>query len=98
MLRELPVRARLHDLRDRPRDDPPTCSRCSALRAKQPERPRPYRAWGTPWISGLYIAANLAIAVGLAVGSPLSVGVSAAVIVAALPVYAALKLIRREVA
>jgi basic amino acid/polyamine antiporter, APA family len=64
------------------------------LRAKQPARPRPYRAWGTPWIPGLYVAANLAIAVGLAVGSPVSVGVSAIVIASALPFYGLLRVLR----
>lgn len=57
------------------------------LRRRQPARPRPYRAWGYPWLPALYALANLAIAVGLAAGSPRSVLVSAAVIASALPVY-----------
>lgn len=57
------------------------------LRYRDPQRPRPYRAWGTPWIPGIYVLANLAIALGLAVGNPRSAGVSAVVIASALPVY-----------
>jgi APA family basic amino acid/polyamine antiporter len=64
------------------------------LRRSQPERPRPYRAWGTPWVPALYVAANLAIAVGLAHGSRMPAAASAIVIVSALPVYAVLRAAR----
>jgi APA family basic amino acid/polyamine antiporter len=61
------------------------------LRRREPGRPRPYRAWGYPWLPALYVIANLAIAVGIAYGSPRSAAVSALVIVSALPVYLALR-------
>jgi APA family basic amino acid/polyamine antiporter len=64
------------------------------LRLRQPERPRPYRAAGYPWVPALYVTANLAIAVGLAVGSPLPAAVGALVILSALPFYFALRLRR----
>jgi APA family basic amino acid/polyamine antiporter len=35
------------------------------LRRRQPGRLRPYRAWGYPWVPGLYFLANAAIAVAL---------------------------------
>lgn len=41
-----------------------------ALRLRQPERRRPYRAFGYPWIPALYLVANLAIGTAIAVGSP----------------------------
>lgn len=40
------------------------------LRRTQPDRPRPYRAWGYPWVPALYIVANAAIATALLWGSP----------------------------
>jgi APA family basic amino acid/polyamine antiporter len=61
------------------------------LRRRDPARPRPYRAWGHPWLTGLYVVANLAIALGLALGSPRSALVSALVIASAVPVYLALR-------
>jgi APA family basic amino acid/polyamine antiporter len=41
-----------------------------ALRRRQPERPRPYRAFGYPWVPAVYLAVNLAIGTAIAVGSP----------------------------
>lgn len=32
-----------------------------ALRSKRPDAPRPYRAWGYPWVPALFIAASLAL-------------------------------------
>ena len=32
------------------------------LRGSQPDRPRPYRAWGYPYIPALYLVASLLIA------------------------------------
>jgi APA family basic amino acid/polyamine antiporter len=57
------------------------------LRARQPERPRPYRAWGYPWLPGVYLAANGAIAVAMLIGSPFECLVSVAVLLAGLPFY-----------
>lgn len=46
------------------------------LRWRQPDRPRPYRAWGHPWLPALYLAANLAIGVAIAIGSPRACGMT----------------------
>jgi len=59
-----------------------------ALRWREPERPRPYRAWGYPWLPALYLVANVAIAAGLLVGRPLESLVGLAVLAAGLPFYA----------
>lgn len=42
-----------------------------ALRWRQPDRPRPYRNWGYPWVPGIYLVVNAAIAAALIVASPL---------------------------
>ena len=62
-----------------------------ALRRRQPDRPRPYRALGYPWVPALYVLANLAIAVGLAAGSPRPAAIGGLVILSALPFYLALR-------
>jgi APA family basic amino acid/polyamine antiporter len=58
-----------------------------ALRRRQPDRPRPYRAWGYPWVPLVYLAANLAIAVGLLLGRPREAGIALAVLAAGVPFY-----------
>jgi APA family basic amino acid/polyamine antiporter len=40
------------------------------LRRKRPEVPRPYRAWGHPWLTGLFVAACLALVLVTLVQSP----------------------------
>jgi APA family basic amino acid/polyamine antiporter len=40
------------------------------LRHRQPDRHRPYRAWGYPWVPAIYLVANVAIGIAIAVGSP----------------------------
>lgn len=58
-----------------------------ALRRSRPDHPRPYRAWGYPWVPGLYLVANLAIAVGLAIGRPEEAFYSAVFLLAGVPLY-----------
>ncbi len=57
------------------------------LRRIQPDRPRPYRAWGYPWMPGLYLAANAGVALAMLIGSPFECAVSFAMLVAGLPFY-----------
>jgi APA family basic amino acid/polyamine antiporter len=58
-----------------------------ALRRRQPDRPRPYRAWGYPWVPALYLVANAAIALGLLIGRPTEAGTALAVLGVGVPVY-----------
>jgi APA family basic amino acid/polyamine antiporter len=41
-----------------------------ALRRRQPDRTRPYRTWGYPWVPAMYLVVNLGIGAALIVGSP----------------------------
>ena len=34
------------------------------LRRREPDRPRPYRAWGYPWTTGLALAGSVAFLAG----------------------------------
>jgi APA family basic amino acid/polyamine antiporter len=58
-----------------------------ALRRRQPDRRRPYRAWGYPWVPALYLLANLAIAVAMIRGRPQESLACLAVTAAGLPFY-----------
>ncbi|HEY8492597.1 MAG TPA: APC family permease [Myxococcota bacterium] len=58
-----------------------------ALRRRQPARPRPYRAWGYPWLPAAYLLANLAIAVAMIRGRPDETLACALVTAAGLPFY-----------
>jgi APA family basic amino acid/polyamine antiporter len=58
-----------------------------ALRRRQPDRPRPYRAWGYPLVPALYIAANAAIAANMLVHRPRECGIGLATLALGLPFY-----------
>jgi APA family basic amino acid/polyamine antiporter len=58
-----------------------------SLRRSQPGRARPYRAWGYPWLPGLYFVANGAIAATLLVGNPRDCALGLMIAAAGLPFY-----------
>jgi APA family basic amino acid/polyamine antiporter len=58
-----------------------------ALRRKAPDRARPYRAWGYPWVPGLYLLATLGIALGMLAGVPREASIAVFVLLAGLPFY-----------
>ena len=57
------------------------------LRWRDPDRPRPYRAAGYPWVPALYILANLAIAFSMVRARPVECLTSLGVLLAGAPVY-----------
>lgn len=57
------------------------------LRRTQPERHRPYRAWGYPYVPALYLVANAAIALAMLVGRPLECLTALAVAATGIPFY-----------
>ncbi len=57
------------------------------LRRRQPQRPRPYRAWGYPLVPGLYLLANLGIAGAMLAGRPLECAIGVGMLLAGLPFY-----------
>jgi basic amino acid/polyamine antiporter, APA family len=58
-----------------------------ALRFRRPDTARPYRAWGYPWIPGVYVLANVAVATALLFGNPRESLVCLAVILSAVPFW-----------
>ena len=57
------------------------------LRRVQPDRRRPYRAWGYPWVPAIYFVANAAIATVLLFEQPLESFIGLAIAASALPFY-----------
>jgi basic amino acid/polyamine antiporter, APA family len=57
------------------------------LRVRDPDRARPYRAAGYPWVPALYILANLAIAFSMVRARPAECLTSMGVLLAGAPVY-----------
>jgi len=58
-----------------------------ALRRRQPDRPRPYRAWGYPFVPALYVIANAAIAANMLWLRPRECGIGLATLAIGLPFY-----------
>ena len=58
-----------------------------ALRRKEPDRPRPYRAWGYPLVPALYIVANAGIAGVMLVERTREAGIGLATLAIGLPFY-----------
>jgi len=44
------------------------CLALIVLRRREPERPRPFRAWGYPWTAGIVFAGAVALVIGTLVG------------------------------
>jgi APA family basic amino acid/polyamine antiporter len=61
------------------------------LRWRQPDRARPYRAWGYPLVPALYFIANGAIAVAMIYGRPWECAIALLVAATAIPAYAWLR-------
>ena len=57
------------------------------LRQREPDRPRPYRAWGYPFVPALYFVATLAIALTMLWGRPLECLTGSLMLLAGLPFY-----------
>ena len=61
------------------------------LRKREPDAPRPFRAWGYPIAPGIYAIASAAIVVNGLVREPGPTGAGALIIVAGLPAYLAFR-------
>ena len=68
-----------------------SCGAVLLLRRREPDLPRPYRAWGCPVTPLIFIAFSLWLVGNTALEKPLDAGVGAALILAGLPVYFWLK-------
>jgi APA family basic amino acid/polyamine antiporter len=48
------------------------CLALIVLRWREPDRPRPFRAWGYPWSAGIVLAGASVFLVGAAVGDTIN--------------------------
>jgi APA family basic amino acid/polyamine antiporter len=58
------------------------------MRARRPDAPRPYRAWGYPWLPAAYIAAAVALMADLLVVKPRYTWGGLLIVLSGVPVYA----------
>ncbi len=65
------------------------------MRRREPDLPRPYRAFGFPYTTGIVLAGSLLILVAAVVGDPRSGIAAALLLIACAPVYAWLSRKRR---
>lgn len=57
------------------------------LRRREPQAERPYRAWGYPWVPGLFLLAAVFLLGNYLVSEPLTVLANVAVLAVGVPVY-----------
>ena len=57
-----------------------------ALRRREPDTPRPYRAWGYPLVPGLALALAIALLIAIAVGDPRRAAIVLALLVMSWPI------------
>ena len=62
------------------------------LRWREPELPRPYRAWGYPWTTGLALLSSLAFLVGAVISDTQISRAALLLLAASFPIFLALKL------
>jgi APA family basic amino acid/polyamine antiporter len=57
------------------------------LRRREPDTPRPWRAWGHPWTTALMVVGSVAFLVGSILSDPRNGMIAAVIVVASYPVY-----------
>jgi basic amino acid/polyamine antiporter, APA family len=67
-----------------------------ALRLREPQMERPYRAWGYPWTTGIALAASVLFLIGSIVTDQKNAPWALAMLILSYPVFRALKAASRE--
>jgi len=67
-----------------------------ALRKREPDMPRPYRAWGYPWLTGIALVASVLFLIGSIVTDQKNAPLALAMLVLSYPVYRLMKLASRN--
>jgi APA family basic amino acid/polyamine antiporter len=57
------------------------------LRAREPNAPRPFKAFGYPWTPGIYVLVSLAIVLNALYSNPRVTGLGTLIILAGIPLY-----------
>jgi APA family basic amino acid/polyamine antiporter len=61
------------------------------LRRREPEKPRPYRAWGYPWTTALALAGSIAFLIGAIASDPANSLIALVLLGASYPAFLALR-------
>jgi APA family basic amino acid/polyamine antiporter len=64
------------------------------LRRREPEAPRPYRAWGYPWTTGVALVGSVLFLAGAVVSDPRNSGFALLLLAASYPVFLLIKWLR----
>jgi APA family basic amino acid/polyamine antiporter len=64
------------------------------LRRREPDKPRPYRAWGYPWTTTLALLGSIAFLIGAIVSDTDNSLVALVVLVASYPAYRVMRSLR----
>jgi APA family basic amino acid/polyamine antiporter len=62
------------------------------LRAREPDLPRPYRAWGYPWITGLVLLGSIAFLVGAVISDQRDSLFALAILAVSVPIFLVVRL------
>ena len=63
------------------------------LRVREPDLPRPYRAWGYPWITGLVLLGSIAFLVGAVISDQRHSLFALAILAVSVPIYLLVRLL-----
>ena len=74
----------LHDEAERVQDVPP-------MRRREPEKPRPYRAWGHPWTTGLALVGSVLFLAGAVASDTVNSLYALALLAVSYPVFRVIK-------
>ena len=66
------------------------------LRKREPDMPRPYRAWGYPWLTGVALLASVLFLIGSIVTDQKNAPLALGMLVLSYPVFRVLKRVSRE--
>ena len=63
------------------------------LRVREPDLPRPYRAWGYPWITGIVLLGSIAFLVGAVISDKRHSLFALVILAASVPIYLVVRLL-----
>jgi basic amino acid/polyamine antiporter, APA family len=63
------------------------------LRSREPDLPRPYRAWGYPWTTGVALTASLLFLAGALYTDRVNTPWAFAILIASYPIFRVLKMV-----
>ena len=66
------------------------------LRKREPEMPRPYRAWGYPWLTGVALVASVLFLIGSIITDQKNAPLALAMLILSYPVYRLMKFASRR--